>query len=46
MSHHQNAGKSHEVKIANKSLENVANLKILEMTSTNQICIHEEIKRD
>jgi hypothetical protein len=34
--HHQNAGKTHSMKIANTSFENVADLKYLGMTATNQ----------
>jgi hypothetical protein len=29
LSHHQNAGKNHDIKIANKSFENVAQFKYL-----------------
>jgi hypothetical protein len=32
--HHQNSGKNHNVKIGNKSFENVADLRYLGMTVT------------
>jgi hypothetical protein len=43
MSYHQNAGQNHKMKTANRSSENVAQLKYLGMTVTNQNLI-EEIK--
>jgi hypothetical protein len=45
LSHHQNAGQNHNIKIANRPFENVAQFKYLEMTVTNQNLIQEEIKR-
>jgi hypothetical protein len=45
LSHQQNAGKNHDIKIANKSVENVTQFKYLGMTVTNQNLIQEEIKR-
>jgi hypothetical protein len=45
LSCHQNAGQNHYIKIANRSSENVAQLKYLRTTVTNHSFIHEEIKR-
>jgi hypothetical protein len=45
MSHYQVAGKKHSIKIANKSFEDVVKFKYLGTTSTDQNCLHEEIKR-
>jgi hypothetical protein len=44
MSHHQNAGQNHNIKIANRPFENVAQHKYFGMTVTNNL-IQEEIKR-
>jgi hypothetical protein len=44
MSHHPNSGQNQNIRIANESFENVAKLKCLEMTLTNQNDIHDEIK--
>jgi hypothetical protein len=44
MSHHQNAGQNHNIKIVNRSFENVTKFKPLEMIGTNQNLIHEEFK--
>jgi hypothetical protein len=45
LSHHQNAGQNHDMKIANRSFENVLQFRYLGTTVTNQNLIHEEIKR-
>jgi hypothetical protein len=45
LSHHQNAGENHDIRIANRHLDNVALFKYLEMTVTNQNLIQGEIKR-
>jgi hypothetical protein len=45
LSRHQNAGQNRDVKIANRSFENVPQLKYLGTTVTNQNLIQEEIKR-
>jgi hypothetical protein len=45
LSRHQNGGKNHDIKIANRSFENVAQFKYLGTTVTNQNLIKEEIKR-
>jgi hypothetical protein len=44
LSRHQNVGQNLEIKIANKSFENVSRLKYLGTTVTNQNLIQEEIK--
>jgi hypothetical protein len=41
----QNAGQNREIKIGNRSFENVSEFKYLETTVTNQNLIQEEIKR-
>jgi hypothetical protein len=45
LSRHENAGQNHNIKIANRSFENVAQFKYLGTTVTNQNLIQEEIKR-
>jgi hypothetical protein len=45
LSHHQNAGKNYDIKIANGFFENVAQFKYLGTSIANQILIQEEIKR-
>jgi hypothetical protein len=45
LSRHQNAGQNLDIKIANRSFENVSQFRYLETTVINQNLIHEEIKR-
>jgi uncharacterized Fe-S center protein len=45
LSRHQNAGQNWDIKIANRSLENVSQFKYLGTTVTNQKFIRVEIKR-
>jgi sorting nexin-29 len=45
LSHHNNASKSRDIKLANRLFENVSKLKYLATTSTNQNAIQKEIKR-
>jgi ribosomal protein S2 len=45
LSHHQNAGQSYDIKIANRCFENVAKFRYLGTTITNRNLIQEEIKR-
>jgi hypothetical protein len=45
LSRHQNVVQNRDIKIANKSLENVSQFKSLGTTVTNQNFIQEEIKR-
>jgi hypothetical protein len=45
LSRHQNVGQNRDIKIANRSFENVPQFKYLETTVTNQNLIQEEIKR-
>jgi hypothetical protein len=44
LSRHQNAVQNCDIKIANRSFENVAQFKYLRMTVTNENLIQEEIK--
>jgi hypothetical protein len=44
LSHHQNVGQNRDIKIANRSYENVSQFKYLGMTVTNQNLIQKEIK--
>jgi hypothetical protein len=45
LSHCQNTGKNHDIKIAKTSFENMAQFKYLGMTVRNQNSITEEIKK-
>jgi hypothetical protein len=45
LSRDQNSGQNHDIKIANRFFENVAQFKYLGMTVTNQNLIQEKIKR-
>jgi hypothetical protein len=45
LSCHQNAGQNHDMKIANRPFENVAQFRYLGMTITNQNLIQKEIKK-
>jgi hypothetical protein len=45
LSRHQNAGKNHDIKISNKAFENVAQLRYLRTTVTNQIWFTRKLKR-
>jgi hypothetical protein len=45
LSRHQNAGRNHDTKLANRCFENVAQFKYLGITVANQHSIQEEIKR-
>jgi hypothetical protein len=45
LSRHQNVGQNHDIKIANRSLENVSHFKCLGTIIINQSLIQEEIKR-
>jgi hypothetical protein len=44
LSYYQNAGQNHDIKIANRSIENMAQFRYLGMTVMNQNLIQEEIK--
>jgi hypothetical protein len=45
LSRHENVGQNRDIKIANRSFENVSQFKYLGMTVTNKNFIQEEIKR-
>jgi hypothetical protein len=45
LSRHQNAGQNHNIKIGDRTFENMAQLKYLGMTVTKQKLIQGEIKR-
>jgi hypothetical protein len=45
LSRQQNVGQNRDIKIANRSFENVSQFKYLGMTVTNQNLIRDEIKR-
>jgi hypothetical protein len=44
-SRHQNAGQNHDIKIANRCFENVAQFRYFGTTEKNQSLIQEEMKR-
>jgi hypothetical protein len=44
LSRHQNAGQNHDINIANRCFENVAQFRCLGAAITNQNLIQEEIK--
>jgi hypothetical protein len=44
LSHHQNAGQNHDIKIGNRCFENVEQFRYLGWTITNQNLIQKEIK--
>jgi hypothetical protein len=44
MSRYQKAGQRHSIKIANRSIEDVAKFKYLRTTLTEKYCMQEEIK--
>jgi hypothetical protein len=45
LSRHQNAGQNHDIKVGDRSFENVAQFKYMGTIVTNQNLIREEIKR-
>jgi hypothetical protein len=45
LSRHQNVGQNRDIKMANRSFENVSQFKYLRTTATNQNLIQEEIKK-
>jgi hypothetical protein len=45
MTRHQDAGKNHNIKIGNRSSENVSQFEYLRVAVTNQNFIQEEIKK-
>jgi hypothetical protein len=45
LSRHQNVGQNRDIKIANRSFENVSQFKYLATTVTNQNFIRKEVKR-
>jgi hypothetical protein len=46
LSRHQNAGQNHDIKIGNRSFDNMAQFKYLRTTATYQKMIQEEIKEE
>jgi hypothetical protein len=46
MSHHQNAGKNHNIKISNRSFKNVKWFKYLRTTARNQNLIQRKLGGD
>jgi hypothetical protein len=45
LSRHHNAGQNRDIKIANRSFEDVSQFKYLEITASNKHLVQEEIKR-
>jgi hypothetical protein len=46
LSHHQNVGQNHDIKTSNKAFENMAQLKYLGTTVTNQIWFRRKLRGD